>query len=425
MLVSLLALALCVPSVHADTPASGYSVQSMPSPAFAAPMTTLPGGDFVTFDGQNIDRWTAQGIFVQTLGTFATSVFPSFAVTTPAGTAVIVGESTNQKIWIVPTSATGPTPLATLQFNYDATFSPSGDLFVSAATGNFGAGNDIYRVAIPSGVSTPIAHVDGPSGPIAFDASGALYYATQGSGFPAPPGSTDVIKWSAAAVQLGGLTNANATRVCMGLDGGASLAIDPTTQKVYIAETSFFFGTNRVRRVGANQANSPIVVDAGGLSIYGMQFLPGTSAATFDAYQPGTGVRLTYGATNFFSASERSITSPARPQLVLSGPGLNGPGVVTMTVTGGVPNGSAYLLYCAQTALFPTEIPVAFPGFLFHTPFALAQTRRLPFYLPADSNGTSVFQIQNPGGLQGLKAYQFLVGGPTGIFIGSSNAAQF
>ena len=80
------AIALPVPSLCADTPASGYSVTSSPSPAFAAPMTTLPGGDFVTFDGQNIDRWTAQGVFVQTLGTFATSVFPSFAVVSPSAT---------------------------------------------------------------------------------------------------------------------------------------------------------------------------------------------------------------------------------------------------------------------------------------------------------------------------------------------------
>ena len=425
LFTSALAFSLLLAPLRGDTPAPGYSVQSAPSPAFAAPMATLPGGDFVTFDGLNVDRWTAQGAFVQTIGTFATSVFPSFAISNPSGTAVILGESSNQKIWIVPTNASGKSQLATLVFNYDAAFSPSGELFVSAATGNFGLGNDIYKVSIPSGALTPIAHVDGPSGPIAFDASGALFYATQGSGFPAPAGSTDVIKWSAAAVQTGGLTNANATGVCIGLDGGASLAVDPSTQKIYIAETSFLFGTNRVRRVGTSQANSPIVVDAGANSIYGLQFLPGASAATFDAYQPGTGVRLAYGATDFFSASVRSVTSPARPQLVLSGPGLNGPGVVTMTMTGGVPNGSAYLLYCPQPALFPTEIPHAFPGFLFHTPFALGLTRRLPFYLPADASGTSVFQIQNPGGLQGLQAYQFLVGGPTGTFVGSSNAAQF
>jgi hypothetical protein len=352
-------------------------------------------------------------------------VFASFAICDPSGTFVVVGESTNQKLWTVPISGAGISPLASLAFNYDATFSPNGELFVSAATGGFGFGNDIFKVAIPGGALTPIAHVNGPSGPLAFDASGNLYYATQGPGFPAPAGSTDVITWSAAQVLAGGLTNANAANVCTGLDGGASLAIDPSTQKIYIAETSFLLGTNRVRRVGPTRANSPIVADAGALSIFGMQFIAGPSAATFDAYQPDTGVRLVYGATDFFSASERSIAAPARPQLTLSGPGLSGPGPVTMTLTGGVPNGSAYLLYCSQAALSPTELPQPFPGFLFHTKFLLSQTRRLPFYLPSDASGTCVFQIQNPGGLQGLKAYQFLVGGSTGIFVGSSNSAQF
>ncbi len=419
------AIALLSMSAFADVSSSGYSVTSSASPAFAAPMTTLPNGDYVTFDGQNIDRWTAQGVFVQTLGTFASSVFPSFAIANPSGSAVIIGESTNQNLFLVPTSGTGPVQLAQLTFSYDAAFSPAGELFVSAAVGGFGAGNDIFKVALPGGALTQVAHVGGPSGPLTFGANGSLYYATQGSGFPAPAGSTDVIGWSAAQVSGGGLSEANATLLCAGLDGGASLAIDPSTQKLYIAETSFLFGTNRVRRVGSNQANSPVVVDAGSLSIYGMQFLAGTSAATFDAYQPATGVRLSYGATDFFSASERSIVSPARPQLTLSGPGMTGPGPVTMTLTGGVPNGSAYLLYCGQAVLLPQEVPLPFPGFLLHTTFVMAQTRRLPFYLPADANGTSVFQIQNPGGLQGLKAYQFLVGTPTGSFVGSSNVAQF
>lgn len=412
-------------SASADTPAPGYAVSSQPSPAFAAPMTTLPGGDFVTFDGLNIDRWTEQGAFVQTLGSFAVSVFPSFAVSNPTGSAVIIGESSNHGLFVVPTNGSGKVLLAQLTFNYDAAFSPAGDLYVSAATGNFGPGNDVYRVAIPSGALTPIAHVAGPSGPIAFDAAGALYYATQGSGFPAPAGSTDVIGWTAAQVAAGNLDNSNATVVCAGLDGGASLAVDPTTQKLYVAETSFLLGTNRVRRVGNTQANSPIVVDAGTLSIYGLKFMTGNSAATFAPYQPDTGVRLTYGATDFFSASERSTLRPARPQLSLSGPGLTGVGPVTLTVTGGVPNGSVYLLNCLQTSLLPSEVSLQFPTFLLHTTFVLSQARRLPFYLPADASGTSVFQIQNTGGLQGLRAYQFLVSDSAGVFLGSSNVAQF
>jgi len=421
-----LTLLAFLPSAQADTPAPGYSVQSAPTPAFASPMATLPGGDFVTFDGSTVDRWTAQGAFVGTLGTLPTFVFPSFAIASPSGATVVVGESTNQQIWSVATNGSGMTPLASLTFNYDAAFSPAGDLYVSAATGNFGPGNDVYKVALPGGALTPIAHLAGPSGPIAFDAAGTLYYATQwAGGFPPPAGSTDVLAWSAAAVAAGGLDESNATLVCSALDGGASLAVDPSTQKLYVAETNFGLASNLVRRVGSVQADSPIVVDTGALSIYGMQFLAGPSPATFDAFQPGSGVRLVYGATDFFSASQRSIVAPARPQLALSGPGLQGPGTVTLSLSGGVPNGSAYLLYCQQSLLLPGELAYAYPGFLFHTKFFLPRTKRLPFLLPADAQGNSVLHIYNPGGLQGLHAYQFLVGSSSGAFLGSSNSAQF
>jgi hypothetical protein len=213
--------------------------------------------------------------------------------------------------------------------------------------------------------------------------------------------------------------------VCAALDGGASLAVDPSTQQLYIAETNFGLMSNKVRGVGFSAASSPVVVDTGALSIYGLQFLSGSSAATFGAYQPDTGVKLSYGATDFFSASERSIVSPARPQLVLSGPGLSGQGTFTLTLSGGVPNGTAYLLYCKQALLLPSEVPYAYPSFVFHTNFFLPRTKRLPFLLPADASGTSVLHLYNPGGMQGLNAYQFFVGGPTGSFVGSSNSAQF
>ena len=71
------------------------------------------------------------------------------------------------------TSGTGPVQLATLTFSYDAAFSPAGELFVSAATGGFGAGNDIFKVALPGGALTQIAHVGGPSGPLTFGANGS------------------------------------------------------------------------------------------------------------------------------------------------------------------------------------------------------------------------------------------------------------
>jgi hypothetical protein len=413
------------PAASFDVPAPGFSAASSPNPAFGAPLTSLPGGDFVTFDGTRVERWNSQGVLVQNLGTLPASTFPSFVVAEPSGAAVVIGESTNHELYRVPTDGSGPTPLAFFFFNYDGAFSPSGELYVSGAAGGFGQGNDIFRVELPSGVLHPVAHVAGPSGPIAFDAAGNLYYATQGIGFPAPADSTDVIRWNAFELPLGNLTELDAVTLCSGLDGGGSLAVEPLSQRVYLAETSFLFGTNFVRRIGNTPAASPIVVDTGSLSIHSLHFVAGAGPATFDAFQPANGSRMVYGATDFFSASQRCEVRPARPQLSLSGPGLTGPGTVTLTVTGGVPGGSAYLLHCAQSSLLPGEVPVQFPTFLLHTPFVLSAARRVPFYIPADAGGTSVYQIYNPGGLQGTRAYQFLVAGPTGTFVGSTNAAQF
>ena len=424
LILSAAALCLSLPALG-DVPAPGYSVQSAPNPAFAAPFTTLPSGDFVTFDGLAVERWDALGVHVQTLGTLPSGAWPSFAISDPTGSLVVVGETTNHNVWIVPSTGAGMTPLAALTFNFDAAFSPTAELYVSAAAGGFGQGNDIYRVAIPSGALQLVAHVPGPSGPIAFDAAGNLYYATQYPGFPAPAGSTDVIRWSAAQVAAGALTELDATIVCTGLDGASSLAVDPTTQRLYVGEVSFLLGTSLIRRVGATQASSPVVCDAGNLSILGMQFLAGAGPATFDAFQPQGGVTLAYGATDFSGTSTRNRLSPKRPRLTLSGPGLTGPGTVTLTLEDGVPNGGAYLLHCAQSSLLPGEVPVAFPTFLLHTPFVLSQTRRVPFYMPADANGTTLFQIHNPGNMQGTRAFQVLVSGSSGTFFGSSNAAQF
>lgn len=415
-------VALHATPARADTPQPGYEVTSQVMPAFAASSVTLPSGDFATFDGQSVDLWDANGAFLQNLASLPTFGFPSFALLSPAG-ELIVAESSTSKVWRVSTTAGGATLLATLPFAFDAAFAPSGKLYVSAAGGG---GNDLLELAIPSGAVTPVGNVAGPSGPLTFDGLGTLYYATQWPTFPAPAGSTDVLSWSAAAVSAGGLSDANATLFCDGLDGAGSLAVDPSTERLFVAEGNFGLGVNFVRRVGVDQASSPIVVDAGSKSILGLHFRSGPSAATFDAYQPGDGPRLIYAATDFFSASERSILRPKRPVMTVSGPGTVGVGAVTLSVTGGVPGGTAFLLLCRQSALFPVEQPQALPTFLWHTRFDPTQTRRvLRLPLACDANGTAVLQVFNTGGLTGLNAYQFMVGGTGGVFIGSSNSVSF
>lgn len=418
-----LALVLAAAPAPADTPADGYQLGSQPSPAPFAATCTLPGGDIVTFDGQSVDRWTAAGAFVGNLAALPAFTFSSFVVPTPDGSAVVFGESSNGGLFLAQADGSGTTPLVSLTFNYDADWLANGDLLVSAATGGFGAGNDLVRVTLNPPSATFVGHVNGPAGPLAVAANGDLFYATQSDSFPAPPGSTDVLRWDAAEVLVGGLTNANATLFGAAFDGGASLAIDPVGGGLYMAETNFGLAQYRLRLVGANPAASPIVVDQVASFFGGLEFVDGgTSPGSFAAWQPADGVNLKYN-----QGSDQYTVRPARALLAISGPGTTGPGTVTFTVTGGVPNGIMLATACPTPFVQPGDSAFQLPTFLWVTPFTLAQTRRASPSTPVllDASGAGTFQIFNSGGLIGVFGWQFLVGNGAGVLLGSTSVASF
>jgi len=128
----------------ADQAGPGFELSSIPMPtgfpAFGTVTCTLPGGDVVTFDGQNVERWTAAGAFVQDLGSVAQPGYASFALPMPGGGSVIVAHSGDffggvaGRLYRVPLSGTGPVSLAQITFAYDAVFLPNGKLLVSADT---------------------------------------------------------------------------------------------------------------------------------------------------------------------------------------------------------------------------------------------------------------------------------------------------
>jgi len=421
-----LALTLAAGPVLADTPGSGYTLSTTANPAFASVTCTLPGGDVVTFDGLSVDRWTAGGAFVQNLATFPGFVFPSFVRPTPDGAAVVTGENSNGGLHRVALDGSGASFLVTLVFNYDAAFESSGDLIVSAATGGFGAGNDLVRVDMSPPSATSIGHVAGVSGPVEIQHNGDLYYGLQD--FPQPAGTASVILWTAAQVASGTpLSEANATVFGTGLDGTASMRFDPVSKKLYLAEVNSSTGANRVLRAGPTRALSQLVARGpAGRFISNLEFVSsGGGAASFGAYQPSNGSNLKYNTTDFVSRSDQTLVRPQRPTLTASGDGTTGQGAVTLSVSGAVPNGSVYLALCPQIAIAPVESAYAFPGFLYHTDFTLSLIRRTTFLVPADASGQASLQIWNPGDLQGQLGYQFFVGGADGVFAGSSNSVRF
>jgi len=425
------ALLLAAPPLFAgDTVSPGWSLAVQPNPAFGAAVCTLPGGDLVTFDGISIDRWSPAGAFVANLGTLPGFVFASFAVPTPDGLAIVVGDSGNASsqtgsLHLAKADGSGTSFLMNLAFTYDAVFLASGELIVSAATGGFGNGNDLVRVSLAPPQATAIGHVPGASGPVAIDSGGHLYYATASDAFPAPAGSSDVLRWSAAQVQAGGLTSASAVLVGAAFDGAASMAVDPVTERPYLAEVNFSLAVNRIVRVEATQAISPVVLDSTDV-LSGLQFVNlAGGAASFDAYQPETGMNLRCTVTDFAARSDVLTVRPARPVISASGPGLSGPGPITVTVTGGVPNGIARLTACPQSAITAPEKTYMLPSFLHHTGFDLSKTRRAPGSVSADAQGKASYALFNNGNLLGLNGYQFFVGTAAGTFVGSSTSVAF
>ena len=419
-----LLLALAPAPLHADVASAGHQSTLQRNPAFGAVICSLPGGDLATFDGFNVDRWTAAGVFVGPLGTVQPGGFASFALLTPDGSGIVVGESSNGGVHLVQVDGSGVAPLAQLNFNYDACFLPSGELLVSAALGGFGMGNDLVRVTLQPPQATVIGHVPGASGPVAAGADGTLYYATSSDQFPTPAQSSDVLAWSAAQVQAGGLSLANATTIATGFDGAASLARDPVGGALHLAVVNFALGVFHIARVEGSAAASPVVL-TGTDAITDLEFVLPGGPGSFAPWQPANGVQLLYATTDFFARSDIGRVSPKRPLLEISGPGTSGAGPVTFTLSGGVPGGMFFIAACPQAALAPEPVAIALPTFLFVTAFDLPQTRRPGLPILVDGNGDGSFTLPNGGQVAGIYAYQLIVADDSGIALGSSNQAQF
>ena len=413
-----------------DTPSSGFGLSRATSPSFLAATCTLASGESVTFDGLEVDLWSSSGAFVRSLATLPAFTYASFVRETPDHLAVVFAESGNGSglggnVYRALLDGTSSVMLSPLVFPYDAAFLPNGQLIVVAATQGFNLGNDFALVDPTPAPATLIGHIDGNSGPIAVARNGDVYYVTEGTGFSPPPGSSDVLRWTYASVLAHGPLDVNsAITVATGFDGASSIAFSPVKGKLHLAENNYALNEHRIWRVGTSQANSKLIVTSNDF-VGGLRFANAGGAATFDAYQPDDGERLLYSVSDYFSFDDVVTVTPKRPVMSLSGPGVLGTGAVTLTVTGGVPSGSALLTYCLQSAIAPAESAVQLPKFLHHTPFALSQTVRFNFLIPSDASGASNVSFFNTGGLNGLFGYQFMVGNSAGSLLGSSNAVQF
>lgn len=445
--VSLTALgALAAPAVaFPDTPLEGFElVTGLPYPAESS-LRTLSNGEMVTFDGTDVVLWNADGTQKQLLTSFSPSIYGGVFEVDPSETYVLVGKtgevddrtfSAFGDLYQVDLAAGGQVLIADLVFNFDAVFEDADNVLVSAATGGFSTGNDIYRVHVPTRTATQLAHVDGPSGPIELDGNGNLFYATQSDFFPAPAGSIDVLLFPGGLLTGAPVLDENsAIPFSTGFDGAAELVWDEESSILYLVENTtdpvtFTSSRNRIYRVGLDQASSSILVEGPtGNSIGNVELELSGTPALFRPFQPAQGDLIRYTSSNAFTypptpTVDRVEIIPERPEMVLQGPGATGPGLLDVTIEGGPSDGSWMLLIGAQATYDPVETAFLLAN---HPPIftGIPSTGLVfvPTVLPLDGDGEGGFSLFQDGSLNGLLALQAICFDADNNTVGTSTAA--
>lgn len=408
-------LSLCVPLAAQDVVFPGFSqTAQLPVPVPGAAFATLPGGERVVFDGLTVDLYSASNAFLANLGSLPGFGFPSFVSISPNATTALVGESSNHALYRVDLGGGGLAFVANAVFNFDAVYIDEVQAVVSAATCGFGCGNDLLKVNVHTGAVSALAALPGASGPLALGTNGALYYTTVSGSFPPPPGSSQVLRWSAAQVASGALLGvADATVVVPALDGGASMAVDPVLGGIVVAESAFG-ATSRIRLFSAGGNLVSTVVESQDW-LGSLELRAGGGLGHFFPYQPADGVHLTYT-----SGGQIRSVRPQRPQASFTQVGSVG----ELSVSGAPAGGGLLVLWQSSSLWNPIESSYflgAF-GFQLHTGVAPNTLRRLPFYTPVDASGQAVFTYFDPGNLAGTLVFQTLVLDANGTFVGSSTS---
>ena len=411
-------------SASAQSVATGFGVDPLPDPGGL--VRTLSTGEFVTWDGQFVRRYAADGSSSILLHDFGTFAFTGAFAIDPTESFAVVGESSEGDMHRVDLTAGGATFLVQLAFNYDAAFAPDGWLAVSAASTSF-VQNDVYRVDPVTGDEAIVAEVPGASGPLDFDLFGNLIYATSSAVFPAPLGSTDVLRFAKADIDALGPTESlgadDASLVASGFDGSGSLVVDRATFRIYMTENNFGTGVNRVREVISSPLDSPILYEGPPFATVDIEgYAQGSGGAIFARFQPEFGGTLQLSATDFASFDDRLALHPERPVLSLDGPGTTGVGPFVLTQTGGLEGGTNILVYGPASLVGPEQPLLIFALPLF-TGLDVPTLKILPYAVVSDGAGTVTLPLYNVSGAVGLTAIQLLLLDESGLALATGTSA--
>lgn len=225
---------------------------------------------------------------------------------------------------------------------------------------NPGAQPGIWRIDPPA-PARELIRLSGASGPLVITADGSLVAATASATYPAPPGSSRLLRWS--AVQLtrtlaGGalLTAADAVAIGAPFDGAYDLAHDDRGQ-VYVSD-GLRGQVWQVDLASGARARVPLLA-TGNAGTTHLVWRRGPGPATFAPYQPDGGGELLAAVADWAAVqSQVAAVAAQRPTLAVQ-PGNS------------VPHGAAAVL---AAGLEPNS-----PGLLFVSPLPPQPEWTLPF----------------------------------------------
>ena len=180
---------------------------------------------------------------------FDTSYYPSFVRVAPNGKFALIGLSgASSDIRQVDLDTYAITTVANVPGNYDLDFIDNQHVYISSNPGGFdeSAPNLIYWLDLEnsSSLKTIISVQGTPSGPIALNAAGDLYYVKSTWQFPAPTASSTLLCFPRnsieEALQLSQPLGTSDSSIQVAINGGYDLAVESSSSgnsndRIYIA----------------------------------------------------------------------------------------------------------------------------------------------------------------------------------------------
>jgi len=242
--------AICAANARGDCPETielnkeGYDIAGIDVDCSGG-LDFLPNGDMVglgfnpswqlelfRFDANNDGDPAGR----EALYTFPGFAWGSFVKVSPSGTFVIMGESMAGSIVKYDLISGVSTDLSAVMNNYDLEFTDDRNVYLSANPDYdpwdpaSKPSSQVYHWDLDSNERVAVAEIEGPSGPIALDDAGNLYYVKSTYVFPAPDGSHELLRFKNEdlrnAIQSGSALDESSADVMATLDSVYNIVVN-------------------------------------------------------------------------------------------------------------------------------------------------------------------------------------------------------